>query len=116
MKPPVIRLIPALAATFWACGSAVEPLAPPPSFSGVLSEVRAGAGGPPPALIIARTQGTAVVHLRDHVQLYRREPSRRLTDLELEDLTPGTTVDVWTTGIELRSLPPQYFGRQVVAR
>ena len=116
MKPVSARLLPVLASAVLACGSLVEPLPAPPDFSGVVSELRAGANSPGPALVVDRPAGTAVVYLPETAHIYTRGAEGALSVVGADALSPGTQVDVWTTGIELRSLPPQYFARQVVRR
>jgi hypothetical protein len=56
------------------------------------------------------------VHVSGATRFYRQAGNGELEPIDFYSLTPGTSVDVWTTGVELRSLPPQYGGRQVVAR
>ena len=108
--------LPILAAAFFACAGPVEPLPPPPDFSGVVNELRAATATSDAALVLTRADGNAVVHLPVGTRLYQQQTGGALSRIALEALTPGAHVDVWTTGIELRSLPPQYSARQVVVR
>jgi hypothetical protein len=107
------RFLLVAAAALLACDAVVEPLQGPPDFAGVVQELRSGAAGQ--ALVVALPDGDAVVHLSGDTRFYRRASTGALRPMDVQSLTPGTRVEVWTTGVELRSLPPQYFGRQVVA-
>jgi hypothetical protein len=116
MKPAHVRLVPVLVTAVLACGSPVEPLLPPPDFSAVVNELRVGSSTTAPALYVERTDGTAVVYLPDGTRIYQQRAGGALSTVGTDALMPGAQVDVWTTGVELRSLPPQYFARQVVLR
>ena len=116
MKSVRVCLLPALATAALACGTLVEPLPAPPDFSGVVNELRTGSSSTGPALVVERPDGTAVVYLPETARIYLRGGGGTLSAVGADALSPGTQVDVWTTGVELRSLPPQYVARQVVLR
>ena len=114
MKAVRVFLLPVLATAGLACGTLVEPLRVPPDFSGVVNELRTGTSSTGPALVVERLDGPAVVYLPEATRIYAQGAGGALSTVATDALQPGTQVAVWTTGVELRSLPPQYFARQVV--
>lgn len=116
MKSYKAALLPVLAATIFGCGEFVAPLAPPPDLSGVVSQLYAATATSDPLLLITRGSGSAYVYLPDGVRLYLQNARGGLRRVGLDALTSGAQVDVWTTGAEYRSAPPQYDARQVVVR
>jgi hypothetical protein len=101
-----------------ACGLATGPEDRGADFSGVVLELESH---PAPqydfAFRIARMAGdTAIVRIGHATRVYEMAPDGGLRSTDAQTLMVGDTVDVWTTGGEFRSLPPQYDGTQVVIR
>jgi hypothetical protein len=82
----------------------------------VVKDLRGNIMEAPPALYVTRTDGDAIVYLPSEARVYRRGLGGIHLPVGLDVLTPGIHVEVWTTGVELRSLPPQYTARQIVAQ
>jgi hypothetical protein len=117
LSPDHARLLPLLTAACLACGGPlVEPLAPPPDFAGVVKDLRGHIMEVPPALYVTRADGDVIVYLPSEARVYRCGFGGVQVPVALDVLTPGIHVQVWTTGVELRSLPPQYTARQIVAQ
>lgn len=57
-----------------------------------------------------------VVHVSDSTRILRREAGGEAREAAASDLRPGAVVDVWTTGVELRSYPAQVFATTVLLR
>jgi len=55
------------------------------------------------------------LHMRvDKAPIFIEEPSRSfLRRGGIDDLVKGAAIRAWTTGVELRSLPPQYFATRI---
>jgi hypothetical protein len=120
MNPPFSRrtlrraLGAVLVVTLAACGAATSPENRPPDFSGVVVGVQPPSG-PSELVSIARAPGdTAVVRIGSETKLLLAASVGRLESVRPEFLTRSRSVDVWTSGIEYRSLPPQYEGTQLV--
>lgn len=107
----------ALAALASACALLTSPEDGPPDFSGAVLAVEPPSGAWRFNLRIERSSGdTAIVWIGGSTGLFVAGPDGRLQDMEPDQLEVGASVDVWTTGVERRSLPPQYDGTQVVVR
>lgn len=55
----------------------------------------------------------SIVHLRRSTPVYVVEAGGRIRRGEVDDLAPGDRVQVWTTGVELRSYPVQVFAVRI---
>ncbi len=83
----------------------------PPDFSGIVLEVRDQVS----SFLMERTvRGRAVVHVSQTTRVYSRLSDGSLQLVGPMTVANGDSVEVWTTGVELRSLPPQYYGIQLV--
>ena len=89
-----------------------EPTLGKPSFRGTVLTVEAGAQ---PSLLMQRSVDSARVRVVANTAIYR-ERGVGVHPSTLEAITPGVAVDVWTTGVELRSRPVQYFARQLIVK
>jgi hypothetical protein len=101
-----------------ACGEPSAPEDRPPDFSGIMLELRDQVSPQYEVDVrIERTVGdTALVHVSETTRVYETLPDGGLQSAAAGSLAIGDFVDVWTTGVEYRSLPPQYDGTQLVVR
>jgi hypothetical protein len=101
-----------------ACGVSTGPEDRGADFSGVVLELESHTAPQYDfAFRIARMGGdTAIVRIGHATRVYETAPDGGLRTTDAQALMVGDTVDVWTTGGEFRSLPPQYDGTQVVIR
>lgn len=91
-----------------------------PDLHGVIEEVEPRAGyrasfrvGPDPER--GRT-APYIVHVSDSTRLLRQEAAGDVRETTVSALRAGAVVDVWTTGVELRSYPAQVFATTVLLR
>jgi hypothetical protein len=97
-----------------ACGSPTAPEDREPDFVGTVLDLTMERSA---HLLGHRAAGdTGVVRITADTRFYRRTRSGRLLSTDLQAMAVGSSVEVWTTGAEYRSLPPQYDGTQVVVR
>jgi hypothetical protein len=95
-----------------ACGSPTSPEDRAPDIVGTVLHLTTER---PPALLVDRSVGdTALVRIWVDTQFYSRMPDGRLLSSDLLATAVGDSLEVWTTGAEFRSLPPQYDATQVV--
>jgi hypothetical protein len=105
----------ALATIASACAPLTSPEDGPPDFSGVVLGVEPPSGAWRLNLRIERSSGdTAIVWIGGSTRLFAAGPDGTVQGMEPDELEVGASVDVWTTGVERRSLPPQYDATQVV--
>jgi hypothetical protein len=111
------RFIAILALATAACRQSTAPERRPPDFDGVILAVLPPSGAWELNLRIERSAGdTAVVWVDQNTRLLLPTFEGKVEGARLDQLTPGTFVEVWTTGAEYRSLPPQYKGEQLVVQ
>jgi hypothetical protein len=94
------------------CDSPMAPEARAPDFAGIVLAVNAGSST---HLLVQRESGEAVVWIVDETRFYNKAPGGRVQSTDLQAIAIGDSAEVWTTGVELRSLPPQYYATQLVA-
>lgn len=100
-----------------ACSESVLPETDP-DLSGTLSEFLVGPsmlGAPRPVLVEREDPGAAdrtIVHVRAEARVYLATRGQ-LVPSSVEDLAVGDRLQVWTTGVELRSYPGQVFATRV---
>ena len=94
-----------------------SPESGPPDFSGVVLALRSSSGASQFHLLVERSSGdSAVVRIGGGTRLFATTSGGELEKTDAGELVAGMPVDVWTTGVEFRSLPPQYAGTQIVLR
>ena len=97
-----------------ACGPATAPEDRAPDFVGTVLHLTTGRS---PSLLVDREVGdTALVRIWAGTRFYRSTDNGRLLATDVEAAAVGDSLEVWTTGVEYRSLPPQYDATQVVVR
>jgi hypothetical protein len=105
----------ALALVTAACNASTALENPDPDFDGVILALLPPSGAWELNLRIERSSGdTAIVWIARDTRVYLA-PDGKLQSTEPDRLARGMSVDVWTTGVEYRSLPPQYRGTKLVA-
>lgn len=88
-------------------------------ISGTLTEFLEAPARPATARMIVQRQdlpspdGRAIVHVESGTDIYLRQPDGALRPANVGDLATGDLLQVWTTGIELRSYPPQVFAVRI---
>ena len=99
-----------------ACGDTSGPEDTPADFSGIILGLQDQASSEHALeTVVERSVGdTAVVRVMQTTRIYARLADGGLQSVDRHDLAAGDSVEVWTTGVEYRSLPPQYDGRQLV--
>jgi hypothetical protein len=99
-----------------ACGEASGPEDRPADFSGIILALREQAASEHVLeTVVERSVGdTAIVRVTQTTRIYARLADGGLQSVDRQVLAAGDSVEVWTTGVEYRSLPPQYDGRQLV--
>lgn len=104
------------------------PLASPADFEGVVGQVRLSL--PDPQLYVEQvtrpkdgsSAGDVIIHLHyadagmtmEHPAAVFQEGTAGIRPASTDGLMEGQRVQIWTTGEEARSLPPQYDARQIV--
>jgi hypothetical protein len=98
------------------CGDVSSPEGRLSDFSGIIVEVAdQPISNHQSAVHVKRTAGdTAVVRAMRRTRIYARLAGSRLRSIGWRNLAIGDSVEVWHTGAEYRSLPPQYDGIQLV--
>ena len=100
-----------------ACGLPTEPIKGPPDFSGTVVLVRDNRAnyGQLEIWIERGVEDIGIVRISGATRVYA-DVQNRSEPAGPELLVAGAAVDVWTTGVELRFLPPRYDGTQIVVR
>jgi hypothetical protein len=106
-----------------AANAAVEAVsATAPDATGVIRDVLDSPAAPGSrARLLVEHPGAAqpadysIVHLTAETVVLLSGAGGRLRAGGVEDLRPGTTLRVWTTGVELRSYPRQVFAIRIEA-
>lgn len=106
-----------------ACQELVEPLADPPEFEGTVTHVSLdGLGSISVALSKALGGATfdragfnfRAANEAPVAAMFVREGNGAAVEASIQDINVGDKVEIWTTGVEMRSDPPQYTATQIV--
>ena len=115
--PSRCRLIAILALAAGGCRLSTAPESRPPDFDGMILAVLPPSGARQLNLRIERSAGdTAIVWVDQDTRLLAATFEGKVEGARVDQLKPAMFVDVWTTGAEYRSLPPQYKGTQLVVQ
>lgn len=103
-----------------ACQATVTQPETDTEIAGVVREVRVPPGVPGTTVqLLVEHPGTSapvdrsIVHVNEETTILVRDPAGQLHPGGFGDLRVGDTAHVWTTGVELRSLPRQVFATRV---
>jgi hypothetical protein len=102
----------------WVLDLPRAPLVRPPDFTGRIEGVRSlvSTWGGPTVIVDRPTRGLGIVHFEEGALLYRWRAPNEVVPISPADLLGGDFVEVWIADVEMRSLPPQYIGLQLVIR
>jgi hypothetical protein len=98
-----------------ACGSGSTLPASDADLSGTVSDVRESQNAST-SVVVDEDAGVvdrSIVHVRSESRVYLVGRGGRLTAADAEILAVGDRLQVWTTGVELRSYPRQVFATRV---
>lgn len=101
-----------------ACNSGSTLPETDPDLAGTLTEFLPGPAilGAPTRVLVeppAAPEDRAIVQVEKGTEVYLVGRGGRLIPAGVEDLAAGDHLQVWTTGVELRSLPAQVFAERV---
>ena len=119
-RPVVASICATLALT--ACQQLVEPIPEPATMEGIVltyvesdtnHEIRIQRPTGPWSMEGCGLCDQAIIHLQPTTAYFTRR-GEAVVEATAADLEVGSAVLVWTTDAELRSLPPQYYGTQII--
>lgn len=111
------RLLPHCAVLSFVCGGSglLDPSSP--DLTGTVEGVT-GPVGTQLSILVNGVAGSAsrrvVVHISSRRPVFVQRPSGSLRRTSWESVAVGASVQVWGTGVESRSLPPQWDALQIV--